>query len=97
MSIFIKSEKQQWVVETKDLEEKDYSIKKLTYTGIMSIHVENNHEKWQFFFSSGEIKEETEYREKASEMSRSWESSFGKFHLFSLKKEKKKHKVKVVG
>lgn len=50
MSIFIKSEKQQWVVETKDLEEKDYSIKKLTYTGIMSIHVENNHEKWQFFF-----------------------------------------------
>lgn len=49
------------------------------------------------FFSSGEIKEETEYREKAFEMSRSWESSFGKFLLFSPKKEKKKHKVKVVG
>ena len=40
MSIFIKSEKQQWIVETTDLEDKDYSIKKVTNTGIMSRHRE---------------------------------------------------------
>ena len=73
MRIFIKSEKQQWIVETTDLEDKDYSIKKVTNTGIMSRHVENSHEKWHSppppTTSSGEIKEEIEYREKAFEMS----------------------------
>lgn len=83
MSIFIKSEKQQWVVETKDLEEKDYSIKKVTNTGIMSRHVENNHEKWQFFFPLEKLRKKLSIERKllkCQEAGRVHSASFTFFH-----------------